>query len=1159
MKTSTAIYLVALLALTFSTTNLAFALQVVYSGGSVVDLELGYSNGRVKYHLYRDGEIIGSDMVTPQEFLYYSDTVPHNSTHTYYSMSFTWDSKTEEWKPSEQSDPVEVDTSFHSGALYNKVDNRFKRAPIAWSGDIQTKYLNVVNGVLEIAPGSNIRLGGSLRIYGTPNWEYPDADAALLVRDATFTPDENSWSAQVLFVRYDGATRSNTPIEGCVFERVAVDFGQGSKNVRFVNNYFADVYASVNTGHETTNILIQNNINLGGENYITAAGEQHSIIGNTIYGIVVYGAYHEIKDNRIEDRLLLDADSSDVERCTAKEVDIQGDNNHISDCVVENHAYTGHPEVGALGITWGHGNTISHNIIRDNKTNGILLSRGSQRNTITQNIVEHNRIGLVIYGNYYPDMVDTENEIYDNIFRNNTQQSVLDDGAENQWNLDPRITGRNIIGGSFIGGNYYSDYEGVDLNNDGSGDTPHPIPGTAGSVDQYPLVGLDGYRLEIVVLPPQGGTVRISPEPEDGVYQEGDQVTLTANPAEGYLFEQWTGRVNSRENPVTFTMDRDERVYAVFTPDDDSNGKAHGELEDPVNTATGEYYFRLPLFNLGGPMPLAFHLYYGSNVHKKTEVSQAFSHIMGQNWLHNFCILQQTTQNQRIKIIYENGRILTFAWDPEEIGWALWSSEDTPYQLRRVVDGWLLLDPRKGRIHKFNLNGRLIRISDRQGNTHEITYNADGLLDKVEDGLGRSLHFQYEGTKLSAVSDGYGRRISFEYTENGLLTSIAEESLGRTTSIEYDESRPAFALITRIVRPKGNYHYRQTYNDLGQVVSQADVFGNATDIDYDNDGTTHINRPDGSSIAQIHTGKRILTGYIDAEGKEVQIGYDGSNRRSSLVDRYGDQTHIDYDPASGHEASITNAKGDAMDMVYQAQTQTINNGEFTFQNLVRVTHPDDSFVEFTYDDRGNMLSRSDAEGHTWTYTYNSRGQILTETNPAGGVMTYVYYDDGLLKSRSDSETGDTTFTYDEYKRRTKTTRPDGSFTEIQYNPDNQILSSKDEKGRIFTYQYDENGNLIEVTDPNGNLTRYVYDQMDRLVQATDKSSGVVKYEYDSMGRQSVITDPNSLVTRFHFNPNGWLVGLERGGETWRTFYDDEGIVSSRSTPLSATTVYQSDA
>ncbi len=69
------------------------------------------------------------------------------------------------------------------------------------------------------------------------------------------------------------------------------------------------------------------------------------------------------------------------------------------------------------------------------------------------------------------------------------------------------------------------------------------------------------FELNISIDPKQGGTV----SPAGGIYEEGVEVTITANPAEGYDFDNWSGDIECKSKLITVTMDSDKYITASFS------------------------------------------------------------------------------------------------------------------------------------------------------------------------------------------------------------------------------------------------------------------------------------------------------------------------------------------------------------------------------------------------------------------------------------------------------------------------------------------------------------------------------------------------------------------------------------------------------------------
>jgi parallel beta-helix repeat protein len=133
-------------------------------------------------------------------------------------------------------------------------------------------------------------------------------------------------------------------------------------------------------------------------------------------------------------------------------------------------------------------NSLSGNTVINNDY-GIYLYSSSFNNNLTGNTVNSNNY----YGIFLKD-TPINNLIYNNYF-NNTNNAW--DNGNNIWNI-PKTPGTNIIGGSNLGGNYWSDYTGGDTSGDGLGDSLLPY-NSSGHIenggDWLPLVRIQSSSL----------------------------------------------------------------------------------------------------------------------------------------------------------------------------------------------------------------------------------------------------------------------------------------------------------------------------------------------------------------------------------------------------------------------------------------------------------------------------------------------------------------------------------------------------------------------------------------------------------------------------------------------------------------------------------------
>ena len=165
--------------------------------------------------------------------------------------------------------------------------------------------------------------------------------------------------------------------------------------------------------------------------------------------------------------------------------DTEIDREAVSCNLVEKNVVTGF-NMGIL-LDWSVLNEIRENELKGGKY-GMWLN-SCRQNTITGNIFQANTTNMML-GPYLSSGDRPEaNIIYDNLF--GTVEGFVNVGFEgssykpNTWNTD-KSAGPNVVGGPYLGGNFWADYEGSDENGDGLGDTPYAI--VYDNADQLPLV-----------------------------------------------------------------------------------------------------------------------------------------------------------------------------------------------------------------------------------------------------------------------------------------------------------------------------------------------------------------------------------------------------------------------------------------------------------------------------------------------------------------------------------------------------------------------------------------------------------------------------------------------------------------------------------------------
>jgi len=234
-------------------------------------------------------------------------------------------------------------------------------------------------------------------------------------------------------------------------------------------------------------------------------------------------------------------------------------NNTIENNIITNSVY-------GIYLEYADANTVKNNTISNHQEAGIYI-RESINNIFTKNTVQQNKDAVVLVGDYYYPRIHN-NKFYHNNFINNTSPGFAQNADDNTWD-----------DGYPSGGNYWSDYTGIDmktgpnqdqLGSDAIGDTPYTFSGA--NRDRYPLMNPMGSPQPPIAI------FTYAPEQpfKDGV------VTFDASTSgdrdgsiTSYIWNFGDGNTTTATDPTITHIYTAQRAYIANLTVTDNDGLSH--------------------------------------------------------------------------------------------------------------------------------------------------------------------------------------------------------------------------------------------------------------------------------------------------------------------------------------------------------------------------------------------------------------------------------------------------------------------------------------------------------------------------------------------------------------------------------------------------------
>ncbi len=397
----------------------------------------------------------------------------------------------------------------------------------------------------------------------------------------------------------------------------------------------------------------------------------------------------------------------------------------------------------------------------------------------------------------------------------------------------------------------------------------------------------------------------------------------------------------------------------------------------------------------------------------------------------------------------------------------------------------------EGKRRVYTLNGTVYR--PEKGDYSTLVRNADSTYTLTEkDGLVRN--FSPSG-KISSVVDRNGNALTFTYSGDN-LASVTDVS-GRTAVFSYSGST-----LTKITDPKGN-EYNLAY-----------ASGSLSGVIY----------PDGAQWGYGYGSNGLMASKTQPEGTTAQYSYDSGRRLTSATDAAGKSRSFTY-AASGSTGKVPDVYPLVMAQVRETVFVEKDGSGWSYlydgltEQLRSKTDPLGNTYTYAYDSQGNLVSKNEPGIGTTTYTYDNRGNVLSVRNPLNETTSFTYNTYGQLLTISGAP-GNYAVAYDTRGNPTAVTNPAGETISAEYDGKGNATRIVTAKGLAYQVAYDSANNISSLTDPAGAVTRFAYDTNGNITAVTDALTRNTLLEYDSRNRLAAITDPLGNISRYAYDGKG---------------------------------------
>lgn len=415
-------------------------------------------------------------------------------------------------------------------------------------------------------------------------------------------------------------------------------------------------------------------------------------------------------------------------------------------------------------------------------------------------------------------------------------------------------------------------------------------------------------------------------------------------------------------------------------------------------------------------------------------------------------------------------------------------------------------------------------------------YAANGTLTSETNRLGKTTKYFYNdiGCKVREEFDIY----KFYYLNHGELYQV---KIANTTTVSYSYSTDGKHLLL-----SENYAndemIRYTYNDHGDVTAQYHNSNAKPYVTYtynaDNELTEKVNSDTG--LKYVYGTDSKVDVYKTSDNTLVQ-SYTETETEADEANNITAKTDITENHFGTNYSSVIKDKSvsyttGANSVEYSYQTNGTDEEEKLSSDIVKFNDNAVITSSYTYDDNGNVLSKSYGDNNTIANTYDDKDRI-TSTSYLGKTYNYTYDNDSQLTNVSGNDYN-ANYIYDNRGNITSKT-VNNETTSLTYAnfgwkdllvAVNDVELTYDEVGNVLSYgdkefTWNSGRNLESIVDGDNNYS-YTYDE--NGIRTSKTVNGVKTYYNTKDGVILSQTDGTNTMY-FQYDTNGTPLGFIYNG------------------------------